>query len=274
MREINFLTFNTHSWLENNDQQQVEVLAQKILKEDISIIALQEVNQKTTSKEIQVDHYFQLNNEQQSIHEDNFAYCVVNRLRDLGTNYYWSWAFNHIGYDKYHEGVAILSKTPFQAEVIKISLEDDPADYHTRKALLGKSESLCFLSGHFSWWSQSSGFAYEWRKVEGRLWDEKLPLIIMGDFNNPANQRDQGRDLVLASQLNLQDSFEVATEKVGEGTIPGGIDGWKKNAQSLRIDYIFLAQEFLVEKYQIVFDNISDLQISDHYGVLIKTSLK
>lgn len=274
MREINFLSFNTHSWLENNDQQQVEILVKKILDEDISIIALQEVNQKITSKEIQVDEYFQFNNEQQSIHEDNFAYCVVNRLRELGAKYYWSWAYNHIGYDVYHEGVAILAKFPFEAEVIQISMEDDPVDYHTRKALLGKSESICFLSGHFSWWNQSRGFAYEWKKIEERLQEEKLPLVIMGDFNNPANQSEEGRDLVLSSRLNLQDSFEVAIEKNGEGTIPGKIAGWEKNIETLRIDYVFLTQEFLVKKYQIVFDNKENLQISDHYGVLIKTSLK
>ena len=30
------------------------------------------------------------------------------KLSEQGENYYWTWAYNHIGYDRYHEGVAIL----------------------------------------------------------------------------------------------------------------------------------------------------------------------
>lgn len=50
-----------------------------------------------------------------------------------GKNYYWTWAYNHIGYDRYHEGVAILSKTPIEAREILVSDVDDPTDYHTRR---------------------------------------------------------------------------------------------------------------------------------------------
>ena len=55
------------------------------------------------------------------------------------------------------------------------------------------------------------------------------PLLLAGDFNNPAGQ--EGYQAILASPLGLQDAFEVAQEKSGSYTVPPEIDGWKGNTE-------------------------------------------
>ena len=65
----------------------------------------------------------------------------LKKLAEKGKNYYWTWrAYNHIGCNRYHEGVAILSKTPIKVREILVSDVDDPTDYHTRRVVLTETE--------------------------------------------------------------------------------------------------------------------------------------
>ena len=74
------------------------------------------------AKEIVDDLFIQASGEMYPLlKEDNFAYLIVQLLKERGLHYYWSWTANHIGYDEYDEGVAILSKTPFSPESFLVS---------------------------------------------------------------------------------------------------------------------------------------------------------
>ena len=104
-----FLTLNTHSWLEANSLKKLFDLAETIYSENYDVICLQEINQDIRgllTKE--VDGYEKLPGSP-ALHRDNYALQLVNYLRSQGRYYYWSWAYNHIGYEKYNEGVVILS---------------------------------------------------------------------------------------------------------------------------------------------------------------------
>ena len=103
-------------------------------------------------------------------------------------------------------------------------------------------------SVHLSWWDK--GFQEEWARFEAVLKELKKPLLLAGDFNNPAGQ--EGYQAILASPLNLQDAFEVAKERSGSYTVPPEIDGWKGNTEPLRIDYVFTTKDLQVEKLQVV----------------------
>lgn len=270
---MKLLTFNTHSWLEDKDEAQVAELARLIHKEDCDLVALQEVNQGLTSPLADTDSYFQPTAEQMSIREDNFLYQLTQRLQALGSSYYWSWAYNHIGYDRFHEGVGLLSKTPLTPESLLLSKTTDPADYHTRRGLLAQTtlagRPVLVASLHFSWWEgEQAGFAYEWQQLIQRLTASNLPLILMGDFNNPAHIKVTGYDLVVNSPLQLQDSYSAASENHGSFTVPAKIDGWQTATEPLRIDYAFV-RDLPVTQYQIVFDDQHSPKISDHFGVLV-----
>lgn len=258
--------------MEEKDQQQIEVLAQRIAKADYDLVGLQEVNQLIASPLAKIDEYFQATDDQQAIHQDNFLFCLTEKLKELGCRYYWSWTYNHIGYDIYHEGLGLLSKTPLKTASQLISESSDPNNYLTRRALIGetiiKGQNVIVVSSHFSWWqSKKKAFAYEWRVLEKRLESKQGSLVVMGDFNNSAQITGEGYDLVCKSSLKLQDAFKVAESKYGENTVEKAIDGWDGNTAKLRIDYIFTTQGAKIENYQVIFDGKNEAVISDHYGV-------
>ena len=99
-------------------------------------------------------------------------------------SYHWTWAYNHIGYDRYHEGVAVLSRTPIQASELLVSDVNDPTDYHTRRVALAETvvegKELAVASVHLSWWDK--GFQQEWARLEERFSQLQKPLILAGDF--------------------------------------------------------------------------------------------
>lgn len=52
------LTLNTHSYMEEDLEKQIEVLAQAIKTNDYQLVALQEVNQRMNSSKIRPDNFF------------------------------------------------------------------------------------------------------------------------------------------------------------------------------------------------------------------------
>lgn len=267
-----FLTLNTHSWLEEDALTRLKTLGDKILSEGFDVIALQEINQLIDSKDItKPDTYADVTNIH-ALHEDNYALKLVEYLASKGVKYYFAWAYNHIGYDKYYEGVALLSKEPFTVvQKVRTSKIDDEHDYHTRYALIGQTSvdgrKMTAVSGHFSWWE--NGFLDEWENIEEKLSELGAPYVIMGDFNNPVDSK--GHERVLVSPLGLVDSHQVAESVRGKATIEKEIDGWEGNDSELKIDFIFLSKTFEVLESKIVFDGNDGAKISDHFGVACTT---
>ena len=265
------LTLNTHSWLEKEPQKKLEQLAQAISEQNYSLIALQEVNQLIESPFADTDSYFCPTDENQwGIKADNFALLLVTRLKELGHHYYWGWAYNHMGYDKYEEGVALLSKTPLTTQQVTVSKNNDPADYRTRTVLIGQTHlgghSLTVISGHYSWWiDEQNGFSHEWATLLKNIPTSEV-LLLAGDFNNPAHLSGEGYDLIMASDLKLKDAFIEAPIKQGEYTVEKNIDGWQSNTQKLRIDFIF-GKNITFNTCKIKFDGLNSPIISDHFGI-------
>ncbi|MEG3032046.1 MAG: endonuclease/exonuclease/phosphatase family protein, partial [Enterococcus sp.] len=200
---MKFLTLNCHSWLEENQAEKLTQLVQNIATNDYDVICLQEVNQLMTSEIAVLDDWFIPSSTDVTIHEDNFALRLQEQLQCLEKDYYWSWCYNHIGYDRFYEGVAILAKTPFFAKDSLVSKTSDVADYHTRRILTALTEVegqlLQVVSGHFSWWTE--GFSFEWEKTQAFFANNSYPLVLMGDFNNPAHT--PGYELILTSDWQL-----------------------------------------------------------------------
>ena len=134
---MKFMTLNTHSWLEPEPEKKLQELADKILLEDYEVIALQEINQLLESEEVEpakLMKFCQVKN-QVPIRKDNFAYRLVQLLKEHGKEYFWSWEMSHIGYDKYEEGNALLTKKTLESQVLTVSQSQKKEDYQTRKIL-------------------------------------------------------------------------------------------------------------------------------------------
>ena len=270
---VKLLTINSHSWMEEDPQKKLEILGKTILENDYDVICVQEVNQLLHSEPAKdLPNYCQVAGTP-AIHKDNYALQLVTFLLEQERVYYWSWAYNHIGYDRFQEGVAILSKTPLVSQGILISDVDDEHDYHTRRALLGKTkidqEDIAIVSLHMSWWNK--GFQGEWNKLERALSNLKLPLLLMGDFNNP--YENEGYQAILKSSLKLQDSHQSAKITYGKATLQKEIDGWQGNQEALKVDYVFLSSDWQVEKSEVIFDGKHYPMISDHCGLACQAHL-
>ncbi len=99
---MKLLTINVHAWLEERQDEKLDVLAQTIAEKAYDVIALQEVNQLITADLVTKD-----------LKADNYGLILLEKLRALGQfDYSYYWSNSHIGYDKYEEGIAFLTKLP------------------------------------------------------------------------------------------------------------------------------------------------------------------
>jgi maltose 6'-phosphate phosphatase len=273
------LTVNVHGWIEENTPEKIKRLAKTIAEKDYEVIAMQEVNQPLDEKEIEHPTYLPPLIEEHPIplKEKNYAKVLLDELAVYGKKYYWSWSANHIGYDKYDEGLAILTKNPQQSEAITVSETFDYTSISTRNVLKTivtiADEEWTIFNGHFSWWRDMNDqlvFKNEWDNVKQHFTDiDKKRVLFMGDFNNESNLKGKGYDYLLETAPFLKDGYVHAEKTYGEATVPAGIDGWKQVTSGKRIDYIFLSQELLVKECNVIFDGQNEPIISDHYGVEI-----
>ena len=270
---MKFLTLNTHSWMEKDPEQKFQFLLQDILENSYDLICFQEINQEITSAQVETGPLYHPLPSAEPIHQDHYVRLLVEKLAEQGQNYYWTWAYNHIGYDHLNEGVAVLSRQPLKADEILVSNMDDPTDYHTRRVAVAHTsvdgKEIAVASVHLSWWDK--GFQFEWPRIEKYFSQVGKPFILAGDFNNPAGQ--EGYETILSSPLELQDSFIEAKETKGTYTVGPGIDGWTENQVPLRIDYVFASPEWDIQRLHVIFDGQNKAHVSDHYGLEAELSL-
>ena len=93
---MKLLTLNVHAWLEDNQAEKMDVIAETIVEKGYDIIALQEVNQLMSSPVIS-----------QALKQDNYGVVLLNKINPrVRQKYSLFWSNSHIGCDKYDEGVA------------------------------------------------------------------------------------------------------------------------------------------------------------------------
>lgn len=139
-----------------------------------------------------------------------------------------------------------------------------------RKILGIYSGDEWFYSVHLGWWDDKSDpFSDQWSRLSKHL-TGKENVWLMGDFNNCAEIRNEGYDLIKNS--GWQDTFEIAREKDDGITVGTVIDGWKDkitDTNGMRIDFIWTNSENRIERTNVIFNGKNEPVISDHYGVMI-----
>ncbi len=196
------LTLNTHSLIEQNYEEKLVYFVNAIVKYEPDIIALQEVNQTSDESSLS-DKFLKGYTQCQSavpLKKDNHAYRVVKLLLEKNINYYWTWLPIKNGYDKYDEGLAILSKKEIlETDTVLVSCINDYNNWKTRKILGIYSGDEWFYSVHLGWWDDKSDpFSDQWSRLSKRL-TGKENVWLMGDFNNCAEIRNEGYDLIKKS---------------------------------------------------------------------------
>lgn len=263
---MKLLTLNVHAWLEENQQEKIEILARTIAEKNYDLIALQEVNQLIKAPFISRD-----------LKEDNYGLILVNRLNQLvEQKYSLFWSNSHIGYDKYDEGIAFLTKLPvYDVDAFYCSQHQQIDSILSRKILgltLAYQGQLiecysCHINlPHCEEESQLENI----RTIVNRSASQHLK-ILMGDFNIDAISDEQTYQQI--KSFGLIDSYEIAEQKDSGITVEKAIDGWRNHKQEKRLDYIFLTKAKKVLSSQVVFNGKNSPIVSDHFGVEIEIAL-
>lgn len=274
------LTLNIHSHSNEHNEydyhHMIRTFSNYIIKQKIDVIAIQESCQTGTKEQVMKEELssFIPCQEGVTITNDNCAWLIVKEAEKKGVNFYWTWCPAKLGYSKYDEGLAILSRYPIlQTEEAYISQSHDFYNWKTRKILgceiLIESKIQWFYSVHMGWWhDEEENFISQMLRVQKIVENKKENVFLMGDFNSPSHVRGEGYDYIKANKW--KDTYELALEKDNGITVPGMIDGWKQGVdQGMRIDYIWSKQSISVASSKIMFSGNTEPVISDHFGVCI-----
>lgn len=209
------------------------------------------------------------------IREDNHILNVVSELSKMGLQYYWTWLPIKCGYEKFEEGIGLMSLSPvIETDTALISGINDYKNWKTRKIAgicTEKYPNQWFYSVHYGWWNDSDDtFENQWKKTLMHI-KNKPNTWLMGDFNNPSKISGEGYDMMMKS--GFYDSFTVALQKDSGITVNDIIDGWKDKitcTDGMRIDYILSSFSAKIKRSQVIFNGKNYPVVSDHCGVIIE----
>lgn len=262
---MKILTLNTHSLADSDNLKNCHIFCDVIERERPDVIALQEVNQYMEKESVQgIKGYVPVG--EIPLKESNFALSMHKILTAMKLEYKFSWLGIKKGYDKFDEGLAVFSlSTIKEAKSLLLSNTSDYNNFKKRMALLVETEDGVFINCHLGWEKDEEEPFFNQVKRLNACRNFKKQMYLMGDFNIPPES--DGYKLITSS--GWCDTFKMASERIGEATIMGKIDGWEKNKESLRIDYIFANKKVWVKKSEVLFDGNKTPQISDHFGLMV-----
>ena len=283
---MKIMTLNTHSLIEEQYLQKLELFVNRVAQEKPDVIAMQEVNQPAGGPLENLERFPGLvlcKENEIPLRKGNHAAQVAARLQEKGIPYYWTWLPIKLGYGKYDEGMAIFSRYPImETDVCCISSFEDYRNWRTRKILgvqIKNSKRSWFYTVHMGGWNdKEEPFLAQWNRLEEHLRFRKKtnPVWLLGDFNSPAEVRGEGYDCIRKS--GWKDTYLLAKEKDSGIPVKGVIDGWREQLEAeltalegMRIDQIWCSQEEPVLSSRVVFNGSNGAVVSDHYGVMIQT---
>lgn len=292
MVSIKLLTLNTHSLVEKDYSKKLKAFTETVMEIMPDIIALQEVNQ--TCDEIVVYDFNENLNEKIGnellhgfypcsndtvIKRDNHAYNIIKNLKENGIEYYWTWIGIKKGYDKYDEGIALLSRYRIIETDVLLTSSVDEYDYWKTRKIVGirteNNPNSWFYSIHMGWWNDDEEpFQFQWNCINSRMREHiknGYAIWLMGDFNTPSAKKNEGYDLI--KSFGWHDSYEMALNKDDGITVEDIIDGWQnktENRNGMRIDYIWCNNELEIKDFKVIFNGNNKMVVSDHYGIILE----
>ncbi len=271
---MKLLTLNTHSLVEENYPEKLSAFVSAIAETKPHIIALQEVNQTIAKAPVSggIKGYVPCA-ENVIIRADNHVYKTAEMLCRQGVEYCWTWLPLKKGYDKYDEGIAVMSLGKIlETRVMQISGIDDYNNWKTRKIVGIRTESApdeWFFSIHYGWWNdKDEPFQEQWKRTSEYM-KGYTKVWLMGDFNNSPQSENEGYDMI--KNDGWHDSFTLAKTKDSGITVGKIIDGWQdkiSGTNGMRIDQIWCKQKCGILSSKVIFNGKNKPVVSDHYGVM------
>lgn len=260
-KPLKVLILNLHCYQEENQDAKFSLIAKAIDALGVDVVCLQEVAEPW--------------NDGKGDFELNSAKIINDRLE---LPYHLSTGWSHLGFDRYREGVAVLSRYPVaKQEARYVSDSDDPFNIHARKVLMAQVDVPCvglinFFSAHVSWWED--GFAEQFGNLAawagGKHVGQVRATLLCGDFNIKAGSR--GYELVVDSAA-YEDQFLAANSPdVFERVFRDRRPHWQRYlVDDHRIDYIWMhkSSKLHVTSGIELFTESDYGRVSDHTGYLM-----
>lgn len=263
---LRVLALNLHCYQEPDQQHKFRLIARAIDELQVDVVCLQEVGENW--------------NGGAGDWGSNSARIINEHLRrpyQLATD--WS----HLGFDRYREGVAVLSRHPIlRQESRYVSASGDPYSIHARRAVLAQLNvpslgRVNVFSTHLSWWKD--GFAEQFGNLRDWARDAHTrhvkATLLCGDFNAEAGSR--GYELVLDSG-EYDDTFLAATRPHAFTEVfRRRTANWRDHLRDdHRIDYLFMrrASGLRVDSAREVFTEHDFGRVSDHIGYMVTFAAK
>lgn len=256
MSKFSLLSINLHCLEEVDIKLNQRILCKKIGELNIDIIMMQEVAQ-----------YFDDTLVVDEIKSSNYGYQIQQMLLEFGLKYYYYFAPIKKSFDKYDEGLGILSKFPLTSfESYYISKNKNYNDWKSRKMIRGdliyKGKRITLCNVHMGWTDENEVFEDQIDELLLNSNSHNL-TIFAGDFN----VRPMSNEYNYVVSKGLIDVFQQNKEMFFESTFPVKMD---IHNEISRIDYFFTNEKVILEDSIILFKK---LQISDHFGVYIKIKI-
>lgn len=273
---MKLMTLNTHSIMEENYEEKLEKFVEVIAELKPDVFVLQESNQRIDSEIVDKSELFGCIKVDTPIKRDNNAFNVARLLKEKGLNYNWYWQSAKKGFDILDEGLAVFTTHPVcDVEYFYMSNVRDYENWKTRIAvgltINVDGEKKSFYSVHFGWWNdEEENFKIQFENIQRHFENRKNEIIyLMGDFNSPANTRNEGYDYALSK--GWYDMYQLAESKDNGVTVAEKIDGWRDKTvdeNGMRIDYIFSNKPNKFKYHNVIFNGKNYAIVSDHFGIV------
>ncbi len=256
--QLKVLILNLHCYQEENQDEKFSQIAKAIDELKVDVVCFQEVAEYWRDGE--------------GDWESNSAKLINDRLHQ---SFHLHTDWSHLGFDKYREGVAILSRYPLShRESRYVSDSHDIYNIHSRKVVKAQVHipyigAINVFSAHLSW--MEDGFTeqfqrlHDWAEESGT--EEIKATLLCGDFNITAGS--SGYELVVDSN-QYDDQYLAANEQgIFEQIFRVNDTHWQDLlTEDYRIDYIFMnkASSLQVTSAKLVFTEQDYGPVSDHCG--------
>ena len=264
-KQLKILILNLHCYQEENQDDKFTQIAKAIDELDADIVCLQEVAEYWRDGE--------------GDWPSNSAHIINGRLSQP---FYLHTDWSHLGFDKYKEGVAILSRFPLSNHQSRyVSDSHDIYSIHSRKVVMACAHvpsmgAINIFSAHLSW--IEDGFEGQFKNLhqwaEENYTDHIKATLLCGDFNVTAGS--EGYKLVVDSDHYDDQFLEANQHGVFESIFRVNDAHWHNLlADDYRIDYVFMnkASDLQVTSANIVFTDDDYGQVSDHCGYFMTFEL-
>jgi maltose 6'-phosphate phosphatase len=255
------LILNLHCYQEQDQLAKLATIAQAIRELNIDVVCLQEV----------AEHW----NDGAGDWRSNTARIIHEQLPQP---FHLAADWSHRGFDRYREGVAILSRHPFmRTEARYVSAGQDVYDIHSRKVLMGQIHApgvgvVNLFSAHLSWWE--NGFRQQFDAL--RAWADRrhtrtvAATLIGGDFN--VKTGSEGYAHIVATSDYEDQYLRVRNQRTFDAVFRTRAEEWQSQvANDGRIDFIFMKRGGKLRPIaaQRLFTGDGYQRVSDHEGYLV-----